>query len=72
MLTGVNFLATVLKMRTEGMTLFKMPVFTWNALCTSVLILAAFPILTATPADADPGPLPGHAFLYQRGLAATR
>ena len=48
LLTGVNFFVTILKMRTEGMTLFKMPVFTWNALCTSVLILAAFPILTAT------------------------
>src|SRR6195952_1595100 len=48
LLTGVNFFVTILKMRTEGMTLFKMPVFTWNSLCTSVLILASFPILTAT------------------------
>ncbi|MCU7646449.1 cytochrome o ubiquinol oxidase subunit I [Pseudomonas piscis] len=48
LLTGVNFFVTILKMRTTGMTLFKMPVFTWNSLCTAVLILAAFPILTAT------------------------
>ncbi|WP_122860568.1 cbb3-type cytochrome c oxidase subunit I, partial [Pseudomonas viridiflava] len=48
LLTGLNFFVTILKMRTTGMTLFKMPVFTWTALCTSVLILAAFPILTAT------------------------
>jgi cytochrome o ubiquinol oxidase subunit 1 len=48
LLTGLNFFVTILKMRTEGMSLFKMPVFTWTALCTSILILAAFPILTAT------------------------
>ncbi|TWI53348.1 cytochrome o ubiquinol oxidase subunit 1 [Pseudomonas duriflava] len=48
LLTGVNFVVTILKMRTTGMTLMRMPIFTWNALCTSVLIVAAFPILTAT------------------------
>ncbi|WP_416772821.1 cytochrome o ubiquinol oxidase subunit I [Pseudomonas sp. RHF3.3-3] len=48
LLTGVNFFVTILKMRTQGMTLFKMPIFTWTVLCTSILILAAFPILTAT------------------------
>ncbi|MBW5414954.1 cytochrome o ubiquinol oxidase subunit I [Pseudomonas sp. MAG002Y] len=48
LLTGVNFVVTILKMRTTGMTLMRMPIFTWNALCTSVLILAAFPILTVT------------------------
>ncbi|TWI54797.1 cytochrome o ubiquinol oxidase subunit 1 [Pseudomonas duriflava] len=48
LLTGVNFFTTILKMRTTGMTLMRMPIFTWTALCTSVLILAAFPILTAT------------------------
>ncbi|VFP84471.1 Cytochrome bo(3) ubiquinol oxidase subunit 1 [Candidatus Erwinia haradaeae] len=47
-LTGINFIVTILKMRTLGMTMFKMPVFTWTSLCTSVLILAAFPVLTAT------------------------
>ncbi|TFF14522.1 cytochrome o ubiquinol oxidase subunit I [Pseudomonas sp. BCA14] len=48
LLTGLNFFVTILKMRTKGMTLFKMPIFTWTALCTSILILGAFPILTAT------------------------
>ncbi|MCW1246235.1 cytochrome o ubiquinol oxidase subunit I [Pseudomonas sp. SAICEU22] len=48
LLTGVNFFVTILKMRTPGMTLFRMPVFTWTVLCTAVLILASFPILTAT------------------------
>ena len=48
LLTGVNFFVTILKMRAPGMTLMKMPVFTWTALCSNVLIIAAFPILTAT------------------------
>ncbi|MBZ9557692.1 MULTISPECIES: cytochrome o ubiquinol oxidase subunit I [unclassified Modicisalibacter] len=47
-LTGINFFVTILKMRTKGMTLFRMPIFTWTALCTNVLIIASFPILTAT------------------------
>ncbi|MXP56244.1 cytochrome o ubiquinol oxidase subunit I [Pantoea sp. Mhis] len=48
MLTGINFLVTILKMRAPGMNLFKMPVFTWTAFCTNVLIIAAFPVLTVT------------------------
>jgi cytochrome o ubiquinol oxidase subunit 1 len=47
LLSGVNLIATIVKMRAPGMTLMKMPVFTWTALCTNVLIVAAFPILTA-------------------------
>ncbi|MDH4573169.1 cytochrome o ubiquinol oxidase subunit I [Salinicola acroporae] len=47
-LTGINFFVTILKMRTQGMTLFRMPIFTWTALCTNVLIILSFPILTAT------------------------
>jgi len=39
-------IATIVKMRAPGMTLMKMPVFTWTALCTNVLIVAAFPVLT--------------------------
>ncbi|WP_437883983.1 cytochrome o ubiquinol oxidase subunit I [Pseudomonas sp. LRF_L74] len=46
LLTGVNFLVTILKMRAPGMTMFKMPIFTWTIFCTSVIIVAAFPILT--------------------------
>ncbi|HET8732113.1 MAG TPA: cytochrome o ubiquinol oxidase subunit I [Moraxellaceae bacterium] len=47
LLTGVNFVVTIVKMRAPGMTMMKMPVFTWTALCTNVLIVAAFPVLTA-------------------------
>lgn len=47
-LTGINFFVTILKMRTQGMTLFRMPIFTWTSLCANVLIIASFPILTAT------------------------
>ena len=46
-LSGINLIATIVKMRAPGMTLMKMPVFTWTALCTNILIVASFPILTA-------------------------
>ena len=48
LLAGVNFVVTIFKMRAPGMTLMKMPIFTWTALVTNVLIVAAFPVLTAT------------------------
>jgi cytochrome o ubiquinol oxidase subunit 1 len=47
-LSGINLIATIVKMRAPGMTMMKMPVFTWTALCTNVLIVATFPILAAT------------------------
>ncbi|WP_417263160.1 cytochrome o ubiquinol oxidase subunit I [Celeribacter sp.] len=47
-LSGINLIATVLKMRAPGMKLMDMPIFTWTALITNVLIVAAFPVLTAT------------------------
>ncbi len=47
-LTGINFVVTILRMRAPGMDLMKMPVFTWTALVTNILIVAAFPVLTAT------------------------
>jgi cytochrome o ubiquinol oxidase subunit 1 len=47
LLSGINLLATIIKMRAPGMNLMKMPIFTWTALCTNVLIVAAFPVLTA-------------------------
>ncbi|MDR3414626.1 MAG: cytochrome o ubiquinol oxidase subunit I [Nevskia sp.] len=47
LLSGVNMVVTIVKMRAPGMTLMKMPIFTWTALCTNVLIVAAFPVLTA-------------------------
>ncbi len=48
LLGGINFLATILKMRAPGMTLMRMPLFTWTSLCSMVLILSVFPILTVT------------------------
>jgi len=47
-LSGINLVATIVKMRAPGMSLMKMPVFTWTSLCTNILIVATFPILTAT------------------------
>lgn len=46
-LSGINLIATIVKMRCPGMTMMKMPVFTWTSLCTNVLIVASFPVLTA-------------------------
>ena len=47
LLSGVNLLVTIIKMRAPGMTMMKMPVFTWTSLCTNVLIVVSFPVLTA-------------------------
>ncbi|WP_306362658.1 cytochrome c oxidase subunit I [Nocardia sp. CC227C] len=46
-LGGVNMITTVVCLRCPGMTLFRMPIFTWNILVTAVLVLLAFPLLTA-------------------------
>ncbi|MQY13169.1 putative cytochrome c oxidase subunit 1 [Streptomyces sp. RB5] len=46
-LGAVNFLTTIIGMRAPGMTMFRMPIFTWNTLFTSILILMAFPVLAA-------------------------
>lgn len=46
-LGSVNFLTTIIGMRAPGMTMFRMPVFTWNVLFTSILVLLAFPVLAA-------------------------
>ena len=48
LLTGVNFVTTILKIHAPGMTYMRMPMFCWTALASSLLIVAAFPILTAT------------------------
>jgi cytochrome o ubiquinol oxidase subunit 1 len=48
LLTGVNFVTTILKIRAPGMTYMRMPIFCWTAFASSLLIVAAFPILTAT------------------------
>jgi len=47
LLSGINLMVTIVKMRAPGMSMMKMPVFTWTSLCTNVLIVAAFPVLTA-------------------------
>jgi cytochrome c oxidase subunit I len=46
-LGGVNFITTIVCMRAPGMTMFRMPIFTWNIFITAILVLIAFPILTA-------------------------
>ena len=48
LLTGVNFVTTILKIRAPGMSYMRMPMFTWTALASNLLIVAAFPALTAT------------------------
>ena len=48
LLSGVNLIVTILKMRAPGMGLMQMPIFTWTTLCANMLIVAAFPILTVT------------------------
>jgi len=46
-LSGVNFVTTIVCMRAPGMTMFRMPIFTWNILVTSIMVLLAFPVLAA-------------------------
>jgi cytochrome o ubiquinol oxidase subunit 1 len=46
LMTGINFLVTILKMRAPGMRLMRMPTFVWTILCTNVLMVFAFPVLT--------------------------
>ena len=48
LVTGINLVTTVLKLRTRGMTYLRMPMFCWTTLASSMMIIAAFPILTAT------------------------
>lgn len=48
LLSGINFLVTILKMRAPGMTLMRMPIFTWSVMGSMILVIFAFPILTAT------------------------
>lgn len=48
LLAGINFIATIFKMRCQGMTLMRMPIFVWSALCAMILVALAFPVLTVT------------------------
>jgi cytochrome o ubiquinol oxidase subunit I len=47
-LGGINFIMTILKMRARGMTIWKMPMFTWGSLCSMLMVVTIFPLLTAT------------------------
>jgi cytochrome o ubiquinol oxidase subunit 1 len=48
LITGVNFVTTILKTRARGMSYLRMPMFCWTSLASNLLIVAAFPVLTAT------------------------
>lgn len=48
LLSGINFIVTILKMRCPGMTMMRMPLFPWSVLGSMILVIFAFPILTAT------------------------
>ena len=48
LLSGVNFTTTIIKMRAPGMTMMKLPIFAWTVLCSMILVMLAFPILTVT------------------------
>jgi cytochrome o ubiquinol oxidase subunit 1 len=48
LLSAINFFVTIIMMRCKGMTLMRMPVFTWTSLCSMILVIIVFPILTAT------------------------
>lgn len=48
LLSGINFVVTIFKMRCPGMTLMKMPIFPWTVLCSMILVILAFPVLTVT------------------------
>ncbi len=50
LMSGINFLVTILRMRAPGMKLMRMPLFTWTTLCTNVLMICAFPVLTVAVA----------------------
>jgi len=69
LLSGVNLTTTILKMRAPGMRYSRMPVFCWTALASNLLIVAAFPILTATFAIAIAGPLLRLSLLHNDAAA---
>ncbi|MBB71865.1 MAG: cytochrome o ubiquinol oxidase subunit I [Legionellales bacterium] len=62
---GINFIATIMKMRCPGMTLMKMPIFVWSVLCAMILVALAFPILTVTLALLELDRMMGMHFFTQ-------
>ena len=69
--TGVNLCATIFYLRAPGMTMFRMPIFTWNMLVTGILILIAFPVLVRRGGDALLRPPLRHAHLLGAGRRGT-
>lgn len=65
LLGGINFIATIVKMRCPGMSLMKMPIFVWSVLCASILICLAFPILTVALALLELDRMMGMHFFTQ-------
>ncbi|PRX96790.1 cytochrome c oxidase subunit I [Allonocardiopsis opalescens] len=69
-LGAVNFITTIIVLRAPGMTMFRMPIFTWNILFTSVLVILAFPVLTASLAALGTDRMIGtHVFNPEHGGA---
>ena len=64
LLSGINFFVTIIKKRAPGMTLMKMPLFVWTSLGSTVLIISAFPVLTATTSSPVARPLFRHALFH--------
>ena len=72
LMTGINFVTTVLKMRCPGMSYLRMPMFCWTTLASSLLIVAVFPILTATLAMLSLDRFFGWHYFTNSAPAATR
>jgi cytochrome o ubiquinol oxidase subunit 1 len=66
LLSGVNFITTILRLRCPGMTLMRLPLFCWSVLGSMALVVSAFPILTVTLALLSLDRYLGNAFLYIR------
>ena len=67
LLGGINFVMTILKMRAPGMSLMRMPLFTWTSLMAMILVISIFPILTATIALLNIDRLLGMHFFTSTG-----
>jgi cytochrome c oxidase subunit 1 len=69
-LASVNFVTTIVGMRAPGMTMFRMPIFTWNVLFTALMVLIAFPVLTGALAALGSDRMLGtHVFDSEHGGA---
>ena len=64
LMTGINMITTILKMRAPGMTMMKMPMFTWSSLVANIIIVFAFPVLTVALVNGYDGSTICNKFLY--------